>query len=163
MRIEEGQIVTIEYSLRSAAGDVLESSKDRGPVTFKLGSERMLPGLAKAMEGMQVGEVRKGVIPAGELVPRASAPSRKVLFTEFPEGVEPKVGDRFQARNPEGQPVTFEVSERHDDGVTVLLLHPLHDTEVRYEVEVLAARKSNLPPPPPVDLPDMSDLIESSD
>ncbi len=163
MRIEEGQIVTIEYTLRGQDGQVLESSKDRGAITFKLGSQRMLPGLAAAMEGMKVGETRKGIIPAGELVPRDAVPTRKVLFSEFPEGVEPSVGDRFQAKGPEGNPVIFEVSEGHDDGVTVLLLHPLHDTEVSYEVEVLAARKSNLPPPPPVDLPDMSDLLESSD
>jgi len=163
MRIQEGQIVTIEYTLRGADGGVLESSRDRGSITFKLGSQRMLPGLAAAMEGMQVGETRKGVIPAGKLVPRDAAPTSKVLFSEFPDGVRPAVGDRFQAKGPEGNPVIFEVNEGHDDGVTVLLLHPLHDTEVSYEVEVLAARKSNLPPPPPVDLPDMSDLLESSD
>lgn len=161
MQIVEGQIVTIEYTLRNPKGDVLESSADRGSVTFKLGSDRMLPGLAKAMEGMRVGETRKGVIPPGELVPRSAVPSRNVLFSEFPGGLKPQIGDRFQAKSPEGQPVVFEVSERRDDGVTVLLLHPLHDTEVRYEVTVLAARKSNLPPPPPVDLPDMSDLLES--
>lgn len=160
MQIEEGQIVTIDFTLRNADGEVLESSADRGSITFKLGSQRMLPGLAKAMEGMKVGETRKGVIPAGQLVPRDAAPTRKVFFAEFPEGVEPGMGDRFQAKGPEGNPVIFEVTERHDDGVTVLLLHPLHDTEVSYEVEVLAARKSNLPPPPPVDLPDMSDLLD---
>ncbi len=161
LRIDEGRVVTIEYTLRDAADNVLESSADRGPVTFKLGSDRMLPGLEKAIDGMQVGETRTGVIPAGQLVPRESTSTRDVPTNEFPEGIDPKVGDRFQAKGVDGQPVIFEVIEQTDTAVKVRLLHPLHDTEVHYEVKVLAARKSNLPPPPPVDVPDLTeDLLE---
>ncbi len=158
MQIAEGQIVTIEYTLRDKAGNVVESSQAQGPVTFKLGSDRMLPGLAKALEGMEVGETRSGVIPPGELVPREMTSTRDIPKTEFPKGVEPKKGDRFKAQGPNGQPVLFEVLEIKEDSVQVQLLHILHDTEVHYEVKVLAARKSNLPPPPPVDdVPDLSD------
>lgn len=160
MQIADGHIVTLTYTLRDADGTVLESSADRGPLTFTLGSQRMLPGLAQAITGMAVGETRKGVIPAGKLVPREAAPRQFIALGEFPPGTAPKLGDRFAAKNPEGQPVVFEVVERRDDGVTVLLLPPLHDTEVHYEVEVIAARKPNLPPPPPIDLTDMTDMTE---
>ncbi len=159
MQIAEGLVVTIEYTLRDAAGKVLESSADRGPVTFKIGSDRMLPGVEKAIDGMTVGETRKGVIPPGELVPRKATATREVSFSEFPEGVRPDVGDRFQAKGVDGNPVVFEVLEKHDAGVKVQLLHPLHDTEVHYEVRVLAARKSNLPPPAPLDVPDLTDEL----
>ena len=159
MQIAEGQIVTIEYTLRNADGEVLEASAERGPVTFKLGSDRMLPGLAKVVDGMSVGESRAGVIPPGELVPREFTASRDVPRSEFPEGLDPKVGDRFKAKDLDGQPVLFEVTKTTDEHVIVQLLHILHDVEVHYEVKVLAARKSNLPPPPPVDVPDMTDLL----
>lgn len=161
MRIADGHVVTLSYTLKSPEGAVLESSAERGPITFTLGSQRILPGLAKAIEGMAVGETRKGVIPAGQLVPREAAPRQQIALSEFPAGTAPKLGDRFGARNAEGLPVVFEVVERRDDGVTVLLLPALHDTDVHYEVEVIAARKAHLPPPPPVDLPDMTDLIET--
>lgn len=161
MQIAPGLVVTIEYTLANAAGEVLEASKDRGPVTFTLGSDRMLPGLAAALEGMTVGETRKGVIPPGQLVPRELTSSRKVRLDEFPKGLDPKLGDRFQAKDEHGQPVLFEVTARDDESVTVQLLHILHDTEVHYEVTVLAARKSNLPPPPPIDAEDLTDdLLE---
>ena len=160
MQIQDGQVVTIEYTLKDPEGNVLESSAERGPVTFKLGSDRMLPGVARAIEGMTVGESREGVIPAGQLVPREFTTSRTVRLDEFPEGVEPQVGDRFQAKGDGGQPVLFEVNERTEDSVSVQLLHILHDQPVHYEVTVLAARKSNLPPPPPLDVPDMTeDLV----
>lgn len=162
MEIREGDVVTIEFSLRDGDGKVLESSDSHGPVSFKLGSDRMLPGLAKAITGMKIGERREGRIPPGELVPRDALPPRRVPLNEFPKGVKPGLGDRFQAKNADAQTVTFEVVKDADDAVEVVLLHPLHDTEVHYEVKVLAARKSNLPPPPPVDLPDLTDdLLES--
>ncbi len=161
MQIAEGQIVTIEYTLRDKSGRVVESSKEQGPVTFKLGSDRMLPGLAKAITGMSVGETRSGVIPPGQLVPREMTSSREISMTEFPQGLDPKAGDRVKAQGPSGMPVLFEVLERNGDTVKVQLLHILHDIEVHYEVTVLAARKSNLPPPPPIDVPDLSeDLLE---
>lgn len=161
MEIAEGLVVTIEYTLRDADGNVLESSADQGPVTFKMGSRRMLPGLADAIRGMRVGDTRTGVIPAGKLVPREFTDSRRVGLDEFPDGVDPQVGERFQARAEDGRPVLFEVTARDADAVTVQLLHILHDVDVHYEVKVLAARRSNLPPPPPVEVPDLTDdLVE---
>ncbi len=149
MVIADGQVVTIEYTLKDAEGTVLESSAERGPVTFRLGQDRMLPGLANAIQGMTVGETREGIIPPGELVPREFTSKRDVPRTEFPSGVAPSIGDRFQAKGMDGGPVIFEVVELSDEIITVQLLHGLHEKEVHYEVTVLAARKSNLPPPPP--------------
>ena len=161
MQISEGLVVTIEYTLRDGAGVVLESTKDRGAVTFKMGSVRMLPGLEKAIEGMEVGESRTGRIPPGELVPKGFTATREVPRAEFPQGVAPDVGMRFQAKDADGKALHFEVIEATDEVVQVQLLHPLHDTEVHYEVSVIAARRSNLPPPPPVDVPDLTDdLLE---
>ncbi len=163
MQIADGQVVTIEYVLKDQDGNVVESSAERGPVTFKLGSDRMLPGIANAIEGMEIGETRTGTIAPGELIPKESCRTQRVLLTEFPEGVSPGMGDRFSAKDEAGHPVVFEVFEKDDESVTVYLLHPLHEKALDYEVKVLAARKSNLPPPPPVDVPDMTeDLLEDA-
>ena len=160
MRIGKDQVVTIEYTLRDGAGQVLESSQKQGPITFVLGSDRMLPGLAKAIEGMRVNERRVGTIAPGELVPLEVTQGRRVPYAEFP-GERPVLGDRFQAKNEDGSVVQFQVTEANDDAVVVHLLHPLFDTEVHYEVTVLAARRMSVPPPPPVDVPDMTDdLLE---
>lgn len=159
MEIREGDVVTIEFSLRNSDGEVLESTAAQGPISFKLGSDRMLPGVAQAITGMKIGEQREGRIAPGALVPLDALPPRRVLLSEFPPGVKPGLGDRFQAKDADGKPVTFEVVKQTDEAVEVVLLHPLHDTEVHYEVKVLAARKSNLPPPPPVDLPDLTDEL----
>ncbi|MFN3201508.1 MAG: peptidylprolyl isomerase [Bradymonadia bacterium] len=161
MQIADGMVVTIEYTLKDDKGEVVESSQDRGAISFRMGDSRMLPGLAKAIHGMEVGQTREGKIPPGQLVPAEMTDTREVLLAEFPEGIDPKMGDRFQAKDLEGRPVMFEVFERSDEAVKVRLLHILHDVEVSYTVKVLAARKANIPPPPPVDgVPDFTDDLE---
>ncbi|MCA9543795.1 MAG: FKBP-type peptidyl-prolyl cis-trans isomerase [Myxococcales bacterium] len=162
MKIGNGQVVTIEYTLKDSDGSVLETSKDKGAITFVLGSERMLPGLAKAMEGMAVGETRTGTIPPGQLVPISATGTRRVGFNEFPQGTRPGLGDRFQARGVDGQALQFEVTEVQDDAVVVHLLHPLHDHEIFYEVSVLAARRVSVPPPPP-GVEDADDVVDLTD
>ncbi len=160
MRIENGQVVTIEYRLSDAAGKELESSSAGGPLTFTLGVDRMLPGLLHALEGMSVGETRKGTIPPGQLVPREVTANRVVQPSEFPKGLAPQVGDRFQAKGADGRPMLFEVLKVRPDGAfEVDLLHPLHDVEVHYEVTVVSARRAGVPPPPPVDVPDLSEEL----
>ncbi|MBU0550216.1 FKBP-type peptidyl-prolyl cis-trans isomerase [Myxococcota bacterium] len=161
MEVVDGLVTTIEYTLKNAKGEIVESSQARGAITFKMGSDRMLPGLAKVIKGMKVGEARQGTIPPGELVPVEMTAKREIPLSEFPEGVKPKLGDRFRAKDHNGQPVIFEVIEVMEEAVKVQLLHILHEEEIHYEVKVLAARRSNIPPPPPVDVPDMTeDLLE---
>ncbi len=126
MEIATGFVVTIEYTLRDAAGKVLETSSERGPITFRLGSDRMLPGVEKVLHGMKVNEVRTGIIPPGQLVPLTATGYRHVGWEEFPEGMRPELKQRFQAKGVDGQPVLFEVVEKDDTGVRVHLLHPLH-------------------------------------
>lgn len=163
MQITDGHIVTIEFTLRDAEGKTLESTDDSGPITFTLGKDRMLPGLAKAIDGMTVGETREGKIAPGELVPRDATGKRVVPKNEFPGGDLPDVGARFQAKGANGQPLIFEVVEKTKANCTVQLLHPLHDVEVAYTVTVVAARRANIPPPPPVDAEDLTDELLESD
>lgn len=159
MQIANGHVVTIEFTLKDSGGAVLESTEGGGPITFTMGKDRMLPGLAKAIEGMTVNETREGTIAPGELVPPGA--KRVVQKNEFPGGNLPEVGARFQAKGANGQAVNFEVVSKTDAQCTVQLLHPLHDVEVHYTVTVVAARRGNVPPPAPVDVPDLTDELLS--
>ncbi len=159
MKVADGTLVTIDYVLRNGRGEIIERSEEGKPLSFTLGQPGLLPGLAKAMQGMQAGESRKGTIPAGQLVPREVSPISKIALAEFPAGTDPQVGARFQASGPGGLPVTFEVVERGADSVKVQLLHPLHDEDVQYEVKLLTIRKQGVPPPAPIDVPDLTDEL----
>lgn len=161
MEIAEGLVVTLDFTLTDPAGKVIETTQGGEPITFQFGGRHILPGLAKAIEGMKVGESRTGKIPAGSLVPRDAGGKRRVPRSELPAGASPKVGDRFAAKEAgHAQPVQLEVLTVDAQGIEVLLLHPLHDTEVGYDVTVRAVRRPNVPPPPPVAVEeDLTDAV----
>lgn len=161
MEIADGLVVTLDFTLTDPAGKVIETTAGGEAITFQFGGRHILPGLAKAIEGLKVGETRQGKIPAGQLVPREALGKRRVLRTELPAGAAPKVGDRFAAKDAgHAQPVQLEVVAVDDLGIDVLLLHPLSDIEVGYDVTVRAVRRPNVPPPPPMSIDeDLTDAV----
>ena len=162
MKVEKDRFVTISYTLSDHDGKVLESSADRGAaIRFLYGSDPLIPGLAAVIDGLEEGDTKSGVIPAGGLSPRDVAPRRTVPVNEFPAGVDLAVGARFEAKGLDGHPVLFEIAESDDEAVEVLLLHPLHDEEVRYEGKVVDVRNPHVPSPMPFsESPDTLDLTD---
>jgi len=56
MEIAKHKSVTVEYTLKNDAGDVLDTSSNRGPLTYIQGVGNMIPGFESALEGKKSGE-----------------------------------------------------------------------------------------------------------
>jgi FKBP-type peptidyl-prolyl cis-trans isomerase 2 len=82
MQIAEGMVVSIEFSLCSASGETIERTEPGQPISFTMGPTAVLPGLARALAGMSVGESRQGIIPPGSaLQPVSNAVRRSLRIT----------------------------------------------------------------------------------
>jgi FKBP-type peptidyl-prolyl cis-trans isomerase 2 len=144
--------VHVEYELRIKGGEVIESSKDRGPLVFIPGQRRLLPPLEKLIATLAVGEERRGTLAAleafgnEELLPLKAIPRR-----EFPENDPPTVGRIYEARSAaDEKPLQFKIVTVADPEVTVRFLHPLGDRDIEYYVRVVAIEPRD-PPPLPAD------------
>ncbi|MBX3229507.1 MAG: FKBP-type peptidyl-prolyl cis-trans isomerase [Labilithrix sp.] len=161
MDVQKGQIVRIDVELKVSGGDVIESSQKSGPVEYKHGSGQLLDALEKQLEGMKVGDEKKGTIKAADAF---GAPSAQVTKTipraSFPKETKLDVGQRFEAKITAGQPVFLEVTDVSEETIVAKVIHPLADKDIDFQVKVLAIR----PPPPPVPPPPESikgdDLLE---
>lgn len=153
MKIASGLLVKLEYELAIEGGDVLESSRDRGPLQYEHGSGKMLPGLETRLEGLAEGDEKEGVIPAEEAYGAADQglPTTMIDRSEFPKDVKLAEGTRFEASGPEGNPVTLQVMGIDDDEVTVCFIHPLADKNIRFKIKVLGVSDPSVPPPLPTD------------
>ncbi len=159
MQIKRGEKVRLEYELKVKGGAVIESSKKSGPILYEHGAGKMLPGLEKRLEGMAIGDEKRGVIPAAEAFgTEETLPTSELPRAAFPKGDALEVGRAFEAKGPQGQPVTFKVVKVGDDKVTVRFLHPLMGKDIEFWVKVLMIddpqsrkRAAVAPPPPPVD------------
>ncbi len=161
MEIKRGEKVRLEYELKVAGvpGEVIESSNKSGPIVYEHGAGKMLPGLEKRLEGMAIGDEKRGVIPAAEAFgTEESLPTRELPRKEFPKGEKLEVGRVFEARDPSGQPVSFKIVSVGADKVKVRFLHPLAGKDIEFYVKVLMIddpssrkRAAVAPPPPPAD------------
>jgi peptidylprolyl isomerase len=60
---QEGQTVSVHYTGTLTDGTVFDSSKDRGPIKFKLGKGEVIKGWDEGIASMKVGGERLLVIP----------------------------------------------------------------------------------------------------
>ncbi|MBX3191056.1 MAG: FKBP-type peptidyl-prolyl cis-trans isomerase [Labilithrix sp.] len=146
-KVSPGQIVRIDVELRVSGGDLIESSKKSGPVEYKQGGGQMIEGLEKRLEGLGVGEEKSGVIPAAEAFgTEESQPTMTIPRGEFPKDAKIDEGARFEAKGPQGTPVTLQVLSVDDEKITARVVHPLAGKDIEFSAKVLSVR----PPPPPV-------------
>jgi FKBP-type peptidyl-prolyl cis-trans isomerase 2 len=131
-------------------GAVIESSQKTGPLEYRQGTGKMLPGLERRLEGLSAGEQRSGVIAAAEAFgTEDSLPIKEMARREFPSTLTPKVGLVFQAKGPHGEEVSFKVIEATPDKVAVRLLHPLVGRDLEFKVKVLSVTDPRHPPEAP--------------
>jgi FKBP-type peptidyl-prolyl cis-trans isomerase SlyD len=62
MVVEKDKIVSIEYTVRDENGHVLDSNEGFSPLVFQHGSDTLVVGLEKAIEGMTCGDTKEMVI-----------------------------------------------------------------------------------------------------
>jgi FKBP-type peptidyl-prolyl cis-trans isomerase 2 len=156
VQIKKGEKVRLDYELKVKGGAVIESSAKAGPIVYEHGAGKMLPGLEKRLEGMAIGDEKRGVIPASEAFgTEESLPTKDVARAEFPKDAALEPGQVFEARDAAGQPVSFKIVSATGDSVRIRFLHPLAGKDIEFYVKVLmiddpATRKrAGLAPPPP--------------
>ena len=145
MKVAAGKRVKIEYEVRLASGQVIESSAERGPVDYVHGAGTMIPALEQRIEGLGVDEERQGTIPADQIFTDPSAlPTEVVSRSEFGGEQELEVGKRFEAQR-DGATLAFEVVSIDGDEVTVRFCAK----DVAFRVKVLDVADGDKPPPVP--------------
>ncbi|HET7824718.1 MAG TPA: peptidylprolyl isomerase [Anaeromyxobacter sp.] len=143
MKIANGTVVGIDYSLHLGDGQVVDASAPGDPLTYLHGEGQIVPGLESALEGLDVGESKKVVVaPAegyGEHDPRGV---QEVPRSAFPAGFDPKVGMELTAEGQDGQPVPFSIREVRPENVVIDLNHPLAGKTLHFEVTVREVREA---------------------
>jgi FKBP-type peptidyl-prolyl cis-trans isomerase 2 len=133
-----GDRVKVNFIGKLEDGSVFANTADSEPLEFKLGENRIIPGIENAIEGMNVGESKTvNVNPE-----QAYGQHRDELIEEigrdmFPENVEPKVGQRFEIARQAGQPMVVRVVDVSEQTVTLDGNHPLAGRDLTFELELL--------------------------
>jgi len=140
MSIAQDQVVSIHYTLRDDAGEVVDRSADGAPLAYLHGHGQLIPGLERELTGKKPGERLQLKVPPAE----AYGEYDHALVQKVPrralKGVgDPRVGMRLQAQTPQG-PRAVTVTQVSGDLVTLDGNHPLAGKNLNFEVEVAAVR-----------------------
>jgi FKBP-type peptidyl-prolyl cis-trans isomerase SlyD len=143
MNIEKDKVVTIDYSLRDAAGKLIDSSDGGEPLVYLHGNSNIIPGLEKELEGKRSGDTVNCVIPAvnayGE---RDESLVFKVNKNEFGNDTEISPGMQFEARGEGGSQIVTVV-EISGEEVTIDANHPLAGEALHFDVKVVDVREAS--------------------
>ena len=130
-----GDTVRIHYSGTLSDGTVFDSSEGRAPLEFTLGAGQVIPGFDRAVEGMEPGETQRVEIPAAEAYgPHREEMTLSVSPDQFPEEMDPALGQQLQLSQPDGQSVVVRVTEIADDAVTLDANHELAGKDLTFEI-----------------------------
>jgi len=134
-----GDTVRVHYTGRLDDGTVFDSSREREPLEFTVGSGQVITGFDRAVEGMEVGEGREARIEADD----AYGARRDDLVLDLPreqvpEDMEIVPGMRLELRQPDGQAVPVTVAEVGEQSVTLDANHPLAGEPLIFELELVA-------------------------
>ncbi|HEY2807677.1 MAG TPA: peptidylprolyl isomerase [Steroidobacteraceae bacterium] len=143
MSIQQDQVVSIHYTLKNDAGEVLDSSADGEPLTYLHGHGNLIKGLERELTGKKAGDKLQVKIPPAD----GYGEYDKALIQKVPrralKGISKiTVGMRLQAQTEHGvRAVT--VSHVAGDMVTLDGNHPLAGQSLNFQVEVAEVRPAS--------------------
>lgn len=144
MKVKHNMVVTFDYTLRDDEGNILETSKGRQPLKYLHGNGNLLPGLEKALEGKQKGDVVEVRLTPeegyGHVDESLIQEVPRDLFDD-PENLEE--GMQFQANTENGSYI-LTIKEVKDDTVVVDGNHPLAGKNLHFEIKILDVREATL-------------------
>ena len=145
MKVEEGKVLALEYTITTEQGELIESSAGRGePLVFLFGKSGLLPGLDEQLRGMTKDEEKEFDLPPEKAFGTTdSGPTMAIPKTNFPQGAEIKVGTSFQGDMPgTNQTVNFVVLEDRVNDVLVRLIHPLAGKKIHIKAKIVGVRNA---------------------
>jgi FKBP-type peptidyl-prolyl cis-trans isomerase SlyD len=134
--IQEGSVVSIEYTLTDDDGKVIDTNVGKEPLTFVQGAGQIVSGLEKELQGLKTGEQKKVRVKPedGYGMPNQQA------FQEMPRETIPaeaqKPGVTLMAKAPDGRAIPIRVHEVKEKTVVVDFNHPLAGKTLNFDVKI---------------------------
>lgn len=136
--VKKGDTIKVHYKGTLTDGSVFDSSENREPLEFEVGSGMVIPGFDNGVIGMHVGDKKTVNIPAAE----AYGQTQEELFLEFPinqfpEDLKPEVGMQLSMSNTQGQQFPVTIKEVKDEVVILDANHPLAGKDLTFDLELV--------------------------
>ncbi len=139
MAIENNQIVSIEYEVRSG-NQVVDSNVGKDLLTFMIGKQQIIPGLEEEVCKMSMGEKGDILVPAAKAYGEYNEEALQEVPKEQFAGIDLTEGMSLYGQSEDGGTVQVTVKEIKDEAVTIDYNHPLAGQDLMFTVTVATVR-----------------------
>jgi len=142
MNISNGSVVLFDYTLTDDEKDIIDSSKDGGPLAYLHGEGQIVKGLEKAMEGRKAGDSFSiTVVPEEAYGIHDPSKIATVQADQIEGGDELEEGMQLEASNDEGEQIVV-VTKIEGDKVTLDGNHPLAGMTLHFDITIREVREA---------------------
>jgi FKBP-type peptidyl-prolyl cis-trans isomerase 2 len=135
---KQGDMVKVHYTGKLEDGTVFDSSQKKDPILFKIGEGQVISGFDQAVVGMSPGESKTAKVVADKAYgPHREEMVLKVERSQFPEKVEPQVGQQYQIPQEDGKKNIVTVTNISGASVTLDGNHPLAGKDLVFDIELV--------------------------
>jgi len=136
-RAASGMNVRVAFALLHEDGTVVDARDAQNPLEFVCGEGLVFPGLAKAVQGLAVGEAREVRLQGDEAFgAREEERKMEVDAAQLPPDI--KVGSQLKIRGPDGEDIFVTVAQLQNGKAVLDLNHPLAGAVLNLSVKLLS-------------------------
>ena len=138
VQAKKGDTVKVHFTGKLKNGVPFDSSLGGEPLEFRIGDKRLISGFEEAVIGMSPGESKTVTLPPEKAYgPYSESKVVTVERKDLPEGVIPEVGLNLEVCAPSGEMIPVQIIEVTDKDVTLDANHPLSDSTLTFEIQLL--------------------------
>jgi FKBP-type peptidyl-prolyl cis-trans isomerase SlyD len=144
MAVADNMVVSMAYILRVEDGQLIDQSEDNAPLEYIQGARQIIPGLEKALLGLNVGDEKVvEVKPADGYGERDPDDIVEIPRTNLPESLDLSVGKPLKVKDREsGESFSAYIVESDSETVTLDFNHPLAGRTLNFHVKIVNLRQA---------------------
>ncbi len=136
--VKSGDTVRVHYHGKLNDGTTFDSSEDRDPLEFEVGSGSVIAGFDNGVTGMKVGDKKTINIPVDEAYGQVQDDLlMEFPLDRFPADMKPEVGMELNMSNGAGQNFPVVITEVLDNSVVLDANHPLAGEDLTFDLELV--------------------------
>jgi FKBP-type peptidyl-prolyl cis-trans isomerase SlyD len=137
-------VVSMAYILRIEDGQLIDQSEDDAPLEYIQGARQIIPGLEKALVGLNIGDEKDvEVKPAEGYGERDPDDIVEIPRGNLPESIDLSVGAPLKVKDSEsGESFSAYIVDSNTETVTLDFNHPLAGRTLNFHVKIIDLRQA---------------------
>ena len=140
IRIANNSQVTLHFAIKLDNGDVVDSTFDKAPATFKVGDGNLLPGFEQALFGLKGGDQRSLPIAPEHGFGQPNPQNVQVMPRSQFKGMDLAEGLLVIFNDAANTELPGVVKDFDEVQVTIDFNHPLAGKALTFDVEIIEVK-----------------------